>query len=61
MPHVKSYAGVAQQQSASSSSSPLPLVHWLLLTSANLSKSAWGALEKVFAILIIFYLFFLFI
>jgi tyrosyl-DNA phosphodiesterase-1 len=36
MPHIKSFARFNADQTLS----------WFLLTSANLSKAAWGVLEK---------------
>ena len=36
MPHVKSYTGLDEDSN----------VNWLLISSANLSTSAWGKLEK---------------
>uniref|UniRef100_A0A915MGK1 Tyrosyl-DNA phosphodiesterase n=1 Tax=Meloidogyne javanica TaxID=6303 RepID=A0A915MGK1_MELJA len=36
MPHVKSYAGLDENSK----------VNWILMSSANLSTSAWGKLEK---------------
>ncbi|XP_071961744.1 tyrosyl-DNA phosphodiesterase 1-like isoform X2 [Antedon mediterranea] len=36
-PHIKTYARVSPDQSK---------ISWFLVTSANLSKAAWGALEK---------------
>jgi tyrosyl-DNA phosphodiesterase 1 len=35
MPHIKSYCRFGKEG-----------VHWFLLTSANLSKAAWGAFNK---------------
>ena len=40
MPHIKTYARV------NPSSGMEPAVDWAILTSANLSKAAWGALQK---------------
>ena len=37
MPHIKSFARY---------SSDYKKLYWFLLTSANLSKAAWGKLEK---------------
>jgi len=43
MPHIKSYCGGPSLRRKSSSSYTIP---WILLTSANLSKAAWGILQK---------------
>lgn len=36
MPHVKSYVALDENEAS----------QWMLITSANLSQSAWGKLEK---------------
>lgn len=45
LPHIKSYAGVVYP---SQDTSPAPrYVSWFMLTSANLSKAAWGLLTPI--------------
>ncbi|XP_004343834.1 tyrosyl-DNA phosphodiesterase 1 [Capsaspora owczarzaki ATCC 30864] len=53
MPHIKSYARIAvspktadSAQQAEATDSTNVALGWFLLTSANLSKAAWGTLQK---------------
>mmetsp|Transcript_6064 Transcript_6064/g.13427 ORF Transcript_6064/g.13427 Transcript_6064/m.13427 type:complete len:596 (-) Transcript_6064:25-1812(-) len=46
MPHVKSYCRWLRVNGSSSSSAAPPLLLWLFVGSHNLSKAAWGELQK---------------